>query len=199
MADEDLIPRVRDVVHALGQARGGCPSPDALVEYEALAPQERTRRAIDAHVQICSRCQLVLLHLAEPPAASRRIAWVLPAAAALLIGVLTPLVYRAVVPIQTSETVRGADLQPIAPAGTVAGVREFQWQSPIQTARYRVRVYRGSGVIWTSTTQTTRLAVDPSLAFEGGVEYAWQVEALDADGDVRLMSPRQVFTVAGVR
>jgi hypothetical protein len=199
VADEDLSPRVSAAVRALGQARGACPSAEALVEYEALDPDDRARHAIDPHVQICSRCQLVLLHLAEPRAEIRlalwRSSWVLPAAAVLLLGVMTPLLYRTFAPAAPVDTVRGTELQPIAPAGPVAAVREFQWQSPIQAAQYRVRVYRGTDVIWMSTTETASVTVDPSLIFDRGVEYAWQVEALDLSGDARLTSPRQTFVV----
>jgi hypothetical protein len=207
VADDDLSAEVREAARALRGTRGACPSAEALVEYHEASVPERQSHAIDGHVQSCSRCQLVLLNLDDPqPAidrvtppvhvtAARRPAWLLPLAAAIALGVLTPLVYRSLTPAPPPpDTVRGTDVQPIAPVGPVADVREFSWQSPIEAAQYRVRVFRGSAEIWTATSPTTRLSQSMPL-LERGVEYTWQVDAIDREGAVRLQSPRQAFSL----
>src|SRR5688572_11015670 len=77
-----------------------------------------------------------------PVAAPTRPAWVLPLAAVIALGLLTPLVYRSLTPAPPPvDTVRGTDVQPIAPIGPVAELREFSWQSPIEAVQYRVRVF----------------------------------------------------------
>lgn len=196
MAEEDLRPDLQRVVRSLKEARGPCPPADTLVEYEALAPGERTAHAVHAHVQLCSRCQLVLLHLEEPAEEARRPRWLLPAAAAVLVAILSPLVYRSLSPDTEFETIRGTDIQPIAPAGEVSEVREFQWQSPIRAARFRVTVYRGSDGVWTSQVEAPPLVPAAPIPLEAGIMYVWQVEALDAEGQVRLTSPPQAFSIA---
>ncbi len=198
-AEEGLSPDVRDAVRALRGGRGPCPPADTLVEYHERSEAGRQSHAAHDHVQICSRCQLVLLHLEEPQAPSRSVQrWALPLAAALALAVLSPFVYRSLAPspapLARPDTVRGTDLQPVAPVGDVRELREFTWQSPIAATRYRVRVYRGAVEIWSATSDTTRVSSTPPR-LEPGVEYAWQVEALDREGAVRLQSPRQPFTL----
>jgi hypothetical protein len=130
----------------------------------------------------------------QPRVPSRRPAsWLLPLAAALILGLLTPFIYRAtVLAPRPADTVRGTDVQPMAPIGPVQELREFSWQSPIEAAQYRVRVFRGTTEIWTATSTTTRLQSTLPL-LERNVEYTWQVDAIDKEGAVRLQSPRQPF------
>jgi hypothetical protein len=194
-----------DELKALRHVRGECPPADALVEYQALAPSDQAAHAIHDHVQICSRCQLVLLHLDEPETAAStpssftwRQAWALPLAAALVLAVLGPYIYQRFTPATDRpaepETVRGTELQPVAPVGAVSELREFRWQSPITTPTYALRVYRGNTEIWSATSSTTTFSSAlPSLLPD--VEYTWQVDAIDREGVVRMQSPRQAFVV----
>ena len=196
VAEEDLNADVRDTVGSLRAARGGCPDGAALVEYHERAGPDRQTHAVHAHVQLCSRCQLVLLHLDEPQTMSaRRPAWIVPLAAAIALAVITPFVYRGMKPPPPPDTVRGTDLQPVAPVGGVRELREFRWQSPIDAVQYRVRVFRDGTEIWSAMSTTTYVAPDGAARLERGVEYSWIVEALDREGSVRLQSPRQSFTI----
>ena len=188
-------------LRSLKDARGPCPGGEDLVAYEALDAVERARHPIDPHVQICSRCQLVLLHLDDAAADAGVRIWsvrmVLPLAALLAVAIGASYFYRAAAP-PPPDTIRGTEIQPIAPAGATAGLPTFEWQSPIQAAKYRVTVRRGSDTIWTLESTTPRL-VPPASAHLPPGEYSWQVEALDREGVVRMSSPPQRFEVAGDR
>jgi hypothetical protein len=121
--------------------------------------------------------------------------WLIPLAAIVVLAVAITLIDRrdeTVVP-SGNETVRGSELQPIAPAGAVEIVREFSWQSPIRAERYRVIVKRGSTVVWQTDTTGLRVAPPPSGVLERDVQYEWQVEAIDREGNVRMTSPPQPF------
>jgi len=123
--------------------------------------------------------------------------WLLPLAAVALLAVAVTLIDRrdgTLVP-PGNDTVRGTELQPTAPAGAVEMIREFSWQSPIRAERYRVIVTRGSTVVWQTETTGLRVAPPPSGVLERDVQYEWQVEAIDREGNVRMTSPPQPFTV----
>lgn len=207
MDEHDLTPAAHEALGALKKQRGPCPSAETLVAYEALSAPEREERPEHAHIQICSRCQLVLLHAAEPQPAvqhetwravarTRVGGWMLLAAAAVLAVGLSLVDWRSDrgTPI---DTVRGSAIQVIAPAGTVADVTAFSWQSPIRGDRYRVTVRRGSDQVWQAVSGTTRIAAPPAT-FENGVEYTWQVEAIDREGGVRMVSPFQSFILGEI-
>ena len=188
-------------LRSLKEARGPCPGADDLVAYDALAVEERARHPIDPHVQICSRCQLVLLHMNDAEAYAGVRIWsvrmVLPLAALLALAIGASYFYRAAAPAPP-DTIRGTEIQPMSPLGSAAGLPTFEWQSPIQAARYRVTVRRGSDTIWTLESTAPRL-VPPASAHLPPGEYSWQVEALDREGVVRMSSPPQRFQVAGGR
>lgn len=205
---DDLTPAQRESLAALRSSRGACPPAASLVEYEALSEGERARHPHHAHLQVCSRCQLALLHMVEPQATpsattEARLAgarprvggWLLPLAAVALLAVAVTLIDRrdgTVVP-PGNDTVRGTDLQPTAPAGAVEMIREFAWQSPIRAARYRVIVTRGATVVWQAETTGLSVAPPPSGVLERDVSYAWRVEAIDREGNVRMTSTPQSF------
>lgn len=199
---DDLSPAQRESIDALRATRGGCPPADALVDYEASDTAGRERHPHHAHIAICSRCQLALLHMSEPgrsagSTGSGWVRWTLPIAALIVVGFALTLVDRsrptAVPP--GGDTVRGTELQAIAPAGAVEIVREFAWQSPIRAERYRVIVRRGSAVVWQTETTGLSVAPPPAGILQRDVQYEWQVEAVDREGDVRMTSPPQPFLV----
>jgi hypothetical protein len=204
-----LTPAQRESLDALRSSRGPCPPAETLVAYEALGDNDRASRPEHAHVQVCSRCQLVLLHLQEPSAtgaaaSDARLAaafkragtWALPLAALVVLAVAVSLLNRAerMSPAATG-TIRGTDLQLMAPLGAVDAVRAFSWQSPVNVDRYRVIVRRGTDVVWQTETRALSVA-PPAGVFVRGVEYVWQVEAVDREGNVRLTSPPQPFTIS---
>jgi hypothetical protein len=208
MTEDDLAAGAHDALGMLKKQRGPCPPAETLVEYEALAAPDREHRPEHAHIQICSRCQLLLLHMAEPQPASqdrpwpagalkRAGGWFLPLAAAAVLAVGLSLVDWRSDRGTPVDTVRGSDIQAIAPAGTVAGVSAFSWQSPIRSDRYRITVRRGADQVWQAVSGTTRIIPPPAI-FEKGVEYTWQIEAIDRDGVVRMVSPPQSFTLGDI-
>jgi len=179
-----------EALEELKRARGACPSAEALTGYATLSADDR------AHIEVCSRCQLVLLHLEEPaaPSSSSTWKWALPIAAIVVLAVgLTVFNSRSTPPV---DSVRGTEIQPIAPAGTVLGPPILRWQSPLSGVRYRVTVRRGSTVIWSETVDGTEAPVPASIGLEPGAEYTWQVEALDKEGEVRMTSPPQTFVIS---
>jgi hypothetical protein len=203
---DDLTPEQRSALDALRSTRGRCPAADALVEYEALAEAGRTAHPAHAHIVSCSRCQLALLHMADRSAAvaagvgegrKLKLAFVLPIAAVAVLAVALTLVDRSQPggSAPTNETVRGTELQVTAPAGATELLREFTWQSPIVAERYRVIVRRNGAVVWQTETTMMRTAPPAPGTIERDVQYEWQVEALDREGNVRMTSPSQPFVV----
>lgn len=197
---DDLSPAEREALGGLRASRGACPSADALVEYASLSAADRERNAHHAHIVTCSRCQLTLLHMHEPAQSSSVLKWVLPIAAVAVLAVGLTLVNRnvpsAVAPgADPGGTVRGTEIQITAPAGAVEAIREFAWQSPIRAERYRVVVRRGSTVIWQTETTTLSAAPPAPGTIQRDVQYEWQVEAIDREGNVRMTSPPQPFVV----
>jgi hypothetical protein len=204
MAEESLSPGLDAAVRALKHERGPCPPAEELVEYEALDGAGRAAHPIDPHVQICSRCQLVLLHVKEerPVTASRSFSWQWAAglAAALVLIAIVPLVFKRGAEVPPSEaTIRGTELQPVAPLGNIETLDAFRWQSPLRNVRYRVSVYRATERIWSETTEATSLKPSAPVPLDRAVEYRWVVEAIDSDGDVRMASSPQAFRLTGGR
>ena len=206
--EDELTPAQRGALEALKSTRGACPPPESLVEYEALAENDRAQRPEHAHIQICSRCQLVMLHVGGAggtghAGATSWVTWALPMAAVAVLALGITLVDRSggSVDPPVADTVRGTELQVTAPAGAVEIIREFRWQSPIQAERYRVIVRRAAGgasekiIVWQGETTGLSLAPPPPGVIERDVQYEWLVEAIDREGNVRMTSPPQPFLV----
>lgn len=197
----ELGPDDRNVLRALRSNRGECPAADALIAYEEMTALERQADPIHDHVQVCSRCQLVLHHLPEPkPEASksRWFPWILvPAAVALTVAILVPSYFRSLHSPQPGQqdVIRGSNLEPVAPAGTVSSVSSFQWQSPLLAPQYRVNVYRDGALVWSGTGTTTSIAVPSGLRLDPGADYEWEVEARSETGALYLKSRRLTFRV----
>ena len=194
---DDLTPAQRESIDALRASRGACPPAETLVEYESLGAADRERHRDHAHIAICSRCQLAVLQMAEPAAASSMTRWMLPLAAIVVLAVGITIVGRrdgASVPPDPG-TVRGTELQVIAPAGSVDTIRQFTWQSPIRAERYRVIVRKGTTVIWQTEVTGPSAPAPPVNVIERDVQYEWVVEAIDREGNVRMTSPPQPFSV----
>src|SRR5687768_18550883 len=122
MTEDDLTAAAHDALGALKKQRGPCPTAETLVAYEALPAPERAQHPEHRHIQICSRCQPLLLHMAEPQPATSTLRWMLPLAAVAVLAVGLSLVDWRSDRGTPADTVRGSEIQAIAPAGTVAGV-----------------------------------------------------------------------------
>jgi hypothetical protein len=122
----------------------------------------------------------------------------LAAAAVLAFAIALPALLRTPTPAAPAagdDVVRGSELQPVEPVGPVAAVRAFNWQTPLTGVRYRVDVRRGTEVIWRAEAAGPPLAPEGLPSLEPGVDYTWQVQAIDAEGSVRLASPAQSFRI----
>ena len=193
---EELTSEQRAAIDAARASRGSCPPAETLVAYEALSAGDRARHSSHDHITICSRCQLVLLHAADPKTqTSTPIRWALPIAALLVLGVAMTMVMSRNdgASIAPPDTIRGTEIQPIAPAGSVDTLGEFTWQSPARFDRYRVTVLRNGSVVWRSETAANRVS-PPKDVTPPGVELSWIVEGIDREGVVRMTSPSQSFT-----
>ena len=208
MAEHDLRPDVDAALRAVRATRGACPPAEALVAYDGLDSTARPSHAIHDHVQVCSRCQLVLLHLtpdeeahAGMDATAGRTApwwsearWGLATAAVIVVGFVVFFFSQpALAPQPQRIAVRGNELQPVAPVGHVPQVTMFVWGSPLAGVRYRLEVYRHDRLLASVETTNQAMPADALPAFEPNVGYAWQVHAIDAEGTVRMSSPRQRF------
>jgi hypothetical protein len=61
------LPReLAQTLQELRRARGLCPSPEEIVEYEQLTLADRRKHAIHPHVRVCSKCRLLVLGMTEP-------------------------------------------------------------------------------------------------------------------------------------
>ena len=193
--NDDLTPDQGEALSALKSARGSCPSAETLLDYGELSADDRARHPAHDHISICSRCQLALLHSAEPPAVTMTgMRWWLPLAAVLVLGVAASIVWRSnsLAPNVPPDTVRGTEIQLLGPIGTVDAIDEFSWQSPITADHFRITVMRGSDQVWSGETTTSRIA--PPAVFVENLEYRWSVEAIDREGEVRMTSPSRSFT-----
>jgi hypothetical protein len=193
--DDQLTSDQRDALDALKASRGACPSAETLVDYSELSAGDRARHPAHDHIAICSRCQLVLLHTgSETVVSASRVRWFLPLAAAVVLAIGATVIWRAgaLAPAVPAESVRGTEIQPVAPIGSVDAVSEFSWQSPIRAERYRLKVMRGSEQVWTVETNGLRITA-PAGLFDANVEYRWTVEAIDREGDIRMTSRAQSF------
>jgi hypothetical protein len=195
--DDELTSEQRDALGVLKTSRGACPPAETLVEYGELSSDNRARHSAHDHISICSRCQLVLLHAGDAtPTRVSNLRWMLPIAALLVLAIGASVVWRtgALPPPAPADTVRGSDIQPVAPIGTVNAINEFSWVSPIRADRYRVVVFRGSSIVWQTETTGTKVTPPGNVNFPaGGTELRWIVEAIDREGEVRMTSPPQSF------
>lgn len=113
----------------------------------------------------------------------------------ILISCSSPAVNETTPPPQDHTTFAGTEIQLIAPVGASEWLREFAWRSPVAADRYRAIVRRGNIVVWQTEVTTERAAPPVAGTIERDVQYEWQVEALDREGNVRMTSPSQSFVV----
>jgi hypothetical protein len=163
-----------------------------------LTPAQRA--SLDALPTSRGPCPTAATGAAGAAGATRWLRWALPLAAAAVLGVALTLIDRLAVlaPGRAAvepDTIRGTEIQLMTPAGALEVLREFSWQSPITADRYRVTVRRGTTVVWQTETGAQRVAPPVSGTIERDVQYEWQVEALDREGNVRMTSPPQSFVV----
>jgi anti-sigma factor RsiW len=131
--------------------------------------------------------------------------WVaVAAAAAILLVVVVGIIPRSnpSAPIFTAiedATVRGAAVEVVAPAGTLAQApTELAWKAFSGAAEYGVSVFRGAEIVWSATTKDVRQALPKSLVRDlaAGAAFTWQVKAYAADGTMLGASARAEFRVA---
>ena len=106
------------------------------------------------------------------------------------------LVKQRAAPVAQPTRNDSAMLQPEGPTGTVLGAPTFRWRSPLQNARYRVTVRRGSTVVWIGIAETTEMSVPNTVGLEPGAEYSWQVEVINKEGEASMASPPQIFVIS---
>jgi hypothetical protein len=139
---------------------------------------------------------------AAPPRAGTR--WTLWAVSGLAAALLVGTAVMVLGPRPSSQpaqddTVRGDEIQLLAPVGTVTGPVAFRWSSPVRAARYRVWVHDEAGGVVYSTLAAEESATPPTevaALLRAGARYSWQVEAYDAKGELQARSPELQFTPA---
>ncbi len=197
----DLPPDLQQTLKAAALNRGECPGMQRLLEYASLESHARQAHPDHAHVQLCSRCQLIVISTEHEPEraglASRPWRWIgiaVPVAAALVLTMI--LIPRMVIHEPPPESgIRGSSIQLLAPVGTVRQIAPFRWESPIRAESFRIYIYDGPTLQWSGTVHEPQ-ASPPESALQPGREYTWYVEALDREGEVRMTSPRQTFVRA---
>ena len=118
------------------------------------------------------------------------------AAAVLILG------YRRAVPPQftapTNDTVRGLNLAPVGPVGSVAAnPAVLEWQTAGPGVTYKITL-QGAGVDWSAQTAEPRVVLPDDLrrGLRPGVDYTWQVRAFAEMGFLTGISPPIVFRIA---
>jgi hypothetical protein len=192
----ELRPQLQQTLGSARHERGGCPAPDRLLEYAGLAASSRQTNPSHRHIQICSRCQLVLLNVQGAPSGQRTLwPWLkiaVPVAALIVLVVFLPKMFRQT---PLDDGIRGTSIQLLAPVGDVQELGAFRWQSPIQAESFRVYIYDGPDLRWSGTVREPQ-AFPPLTSLQPGREYTWYVEAIDREGAVRMTSPRRTFSRA---
>lgn len=109
------------------------------------------------------------------------------AAAALLMLSLRP-------PSDGPSSVRGSDIRARVPVDEVASVTEFRWTSPVNAAKYHIRVTSAAGSVIEGESTTETWTPPAGLQLPAG-SYTWTIDALDAAGNVIISSRPQAFEV----
>jgi hypothetical protein len=95
------------------------------------------------------------------------------------------------------QTVRGASIDAIAPAGGLSSAPAFiEWKALGEDVEYKVTLSNHK-VIWTGTTQDTRIALPEEIRaqMKPGERYSWQVKAYSQKGTLLAVSRVAQFTI----
>jgi hypothetical protein len=96
------------------------------------------------------------------------------------------------------QTVRGASIDAIAPAGGLSSAPALiEWKALGEDVEYKVTLSNRK-VIWTGTTQDTRIALPEEIRsqLKPGERYSWQVKAYSQKGTLLAVSRLAQFTIA---
>jgi hypothetical protein len=167
-------------------------APEALLAIAEGRASERERLDTLRHVGACGQCRAELDQLRAAVTAGRSLGRRRvrgPAiAASLVVLIAAAVVWRArLEPRAESQTLVGGSsvvelVAPIgeAPAGTSA---VLTWHALTGALRYEVELVDASGhVLFSQTTRDTAATVPERAGIVPGVEYAWWVQAVLADG-----------------
>lgn len=130
------------------------------------------------------------------PAWQRRWTMPLAAAALLALAIVIPRLMRR----EATEvpTFRGGAIHALAPEGAVdRGSIEFVWSSGVSAPRFRIDVRQADHVVYSTETAGSRFALPPAerAKLRPGIQYSWEVAALDAEGAIVASSERRMFTL----
>jgi hypothetical protein len=173
------------------------PDPEEIAAYLSGGIPRAERESLDTHFARCRSCRAELMSARRllRGASSRPWRLVLPAAAAaaailalVLIGTLrdrgvqeedrlreSPSLSPDLGRIEVVEPGNGAS---VAPDGLA-----FSWRARGHQPLYRMTLTDASGgVIWSTETSDTSVALPAEVALRRGQEYLWYVDALDVDG-----------------
>ena len=95
------------------------------------------------------------------------------------------------------QTVRGASIDAIGPAGGLSSAPAFiEWKALGEDVEYKVTLSNHK-VIWTGTTQDTRIALPEEVKsqLKPGERYSWQVKAYSQKGTLLALSRVSQFTI----
>lgn len=124
--------------------------------------------------------------------------WTIPLAAAALLAlaIAVPRLMRH--DVEEAPTLRGAAIHALAPDGAVDREPiEFVWSSGVSAPRFRIDVRDADHVVYSTETAGSRYALPPDerAKLRPGIEYSWEVAALDAGGTTVATSERRTFTL----
>jgi anti-sigma factor RsiW len=138
------------------------------------------------------------------PRPDRSWRWVFAAAAAagvLAAGILffpRPRPKPSPIEFSGDETVRGASLAVVGPAGALAAAPErLEWSPVPSAAEYNVALAEGAETLWTAETAETAALIpaDVRVRLRSGATYVWRVRAYAAEGRMLAASDPTSFTI----
>jgi hypothetical protein len=197
-----------------------CPFATSIDPYLQNELSGKEAERFEAHTFDCPSCyremserHLLLEALREGGSAlfSRPVrtapAWIRAAAAAALvllvaagIALLSPRPHRpSEFAFTGDETVRGAALEIVGPAGPVGAAPErLEWHPLARAAEYEVTLSEAGKTIWTVSTAATEagLPADVRTKLRPGVDYVWRVRAFAALGSFIAVSDPAAFRIA---
>jgi hypothetical protein len=96
------------------------------------------------------------------------------------------------------DILRGGSLTLISPVIDIKGApTSFEWRSFEGAAEYKVSLYDGKTLLWTSVTKDSRMIIpeDIKAKLSSGQNYSWQVKAFSPEGRLISVSSRVHFEI----
>lgn len=130
--------------------------------------------------------------------------WAVAAVSAALIlvvalGIIPQLKTKAPEFFINEDLVRGTSISLISPVidNLKQVPSEFRWQAVGENAEYRIFIYHGNDLLWSTNTEGNfvKLTEEIKALLTPGQKYSWQVKAFSPEGTLIAVSSRVQFDI----